>query len=76
MAVCNDTAQQLSQALGKAVVRIWGHLPHDVQHNLFEEVIASQGKAVRPHLAAFLHDKHPRTSTKAREMEEPDSLGG
>ena len=53
-------------------------MPHDVQHQLFEEVITAHGEAIRPQLAVFLHDKHPRTSAsiKARAMLEPDSLGG
>jgi hypothetical protein len=35
--------------------------------------------SIRPQLAVFLHEKHPRTSDplgKPREMMEPDSLGG
>ena len=74
-----DVAEQLTRALGVAVVRIWSNLPHDVQHRLFEEAITSNGEAIRPQLAVFLHDKHPRTSDplgKPREMIEPDSLGG
>jgi hypothetical protein len=68
---------QLSQALGEAVVRLWGLLPPDVQHHLFEEA-ASHAAETRSQLAVFLHDKHPRTcaSIKASAMIEPDSLGG
>ncbi len=36
-------------------------------------------KSIRSQLAVFLHDKHSRTADplgKAREMPEPDSLGG
>jgi hypothetical protein len=43
-------------------------LPQGVQHNLFES-----------QLAMFPHEKHPRTSGpsgEARQMTEPDSLGG
>ena len=71
------TSQQLSQALGEAVVRIWGLLPPDVQHHLFEEA-ASHATKTRSQLAVFLHEKHPRTcaSIKASAMIEPDSLGG
>ena len=45
----------------------------------FQEAVTSQGESIRPQLAVFLHDKHPRTSDplgKPREMMEPDSLGG
>jgi len=74
-----DTADRLTSALGEAVVRIWSSLPQEVQHRLFEEAITSRGETIRPRLAVFLHDKHERTSDplgKAREMIEPDSLGG
>ena len=75
-------SEQLSRALGEAVVRIWSRLPQEVQHNLFEEAIAArgaeQGAETRSRLAMFLHEKHPRTcaSIKANAMIEPDSLGG
>jgi hypothetical protein len=54
-------------------------LPQEVQDHLFKEAVASQGKSIRSQLAVFLHDKHSRTADplgKAREMPEPDSLGG
>jgi hypothetical protein len=74
-----DVVEQLTSALGEAVVRTWSNLPHDVQHHLFEEAITSKGEIVRPQLAVFLHDKHRRTSVplgKPRDVTEPDSLGG
>jgi hypothetical protein len=76
--IIHETSERLSQALGAAVIRVWSQLPHDVQQDLFEEAITSHGEAIRPQLAVFLHDKHPRTcaSIKARAMLEPDSLGG
>jgi hypothetical protein len=72
------TSEELSRALGDAVVRIWGQLPHDVQYHLFEAALISHGEQTRPQLAVFLHEKHSRTcaSLKARAMVEPDSLGG
>ena len=71
------TSTQLSQMLGEAVVKLWGLLPPDIQHRLFEEA-ASHAAETRSQLAVFLHDKHPRTcaSIKAGAMIEPDSLGG
>jgi hypothetical protein len=78
----NETVERISRALGEAVVKIWSHLPQEVQHDLFEEAIAShsdgQGAEIRSQLATFLHDKHPRTcaSIKAHAIVEPDSLGG
>ena len=76
--ISQTASEELSRALGEAVVRIWGHLPHDVQHQVFEEVVAVRGEPMRSQLAIFLHDKHPRTSASmiARAMVEPDSLGG
>jgi hypothetical protein len=69
------TADQLTRALGEAVIRIWSNLPQDVQNHLFQEAVTSQGESIRPQFA----DKHPRTSDPLgtpREMTEPDSLGG
>lgn len=77
--ISGETADQLKRALGEAVVRIWSNLPQEVQNHLFQEAVTSQGESIRPRLAVFLHDKHPRTSDplgKPREMTEPDSLGG
>ncbi len=73
-----ETSEQLSRALGEAVVRIWGRLPPDLQTRLFEDAVSSQNEKIRPRLAVFLHEKHPRTcaAVKARAMLEPDSLGG
>src|SRR6266446_8471783 len=73
------TADQLTRALGEAVIRTWSNLPQDVQLHLFQEAVTSQGESIRAQLAVFLHDKHPRTSDplgNPREMTEPDSLGG
>ena len=71
-------ADQLTCALGEAVIRIWSNLPQDVQNHLFEEAVTARGESIRPQLAVFLHEKHPRTSGpfgKPRETMEPDSLG-
>src|SRR5262245_40839285 len=73
------TANELSRALGEAVVRIWSNLPQEVQNRLFQEAVTSHGETIRLPLAVFLHDKNPRTSGplgNPREMTEPDSLGG
>ena len=71
--------EQLTRALGEAVVRIWSNLPQEVQNHLFQEAVTSQGESIRSQLAVFLHDKHSRTVDplgEPREMPEPDSLGG
>lgn len=76
--IAHETSQQLSRALGEAVVRSWDRLPHDVQRVLFEQTVSSHGERMRSRLAVFLHDTHPRTcaAIKARAILEPDSLGG
>jgi hypothetical protein len=77
--VSTAAAEELTRALGEAVVRIWSNLPKDVQNHLFQEAVSSRGQSIRPRLAVFLHDKHLRTLDpfgKPREMMEPDSLGG
>ena len=73
------TAEQLARALGEAVIRRWGGLPHAVQQQLFEEATKSHNESIRSQLAILLHNKHPRTSDplgNPRETKEPDSLGG
>jgi hypothetical protein len=57
---------------------MWGELPSDVQHDLFEAAVRSAGEDARERLAIFLHAQHPRTTDggSEREVPEPDSLGG
>jgi len=74
--MAKGTEEQLTRALGEAVVQIWSYLPPDVQHELFEEAITSGGERMRHHLALFLHDRHVRTESRASHILEPDSLGG
>ena len=76
--IAHEASEQLSRALGEAVVSNWARLPHDVQRILFAHAISAHGERVRPQLAVFLHDTHPRTcaAIQARAMLEPDSLGG
>jgi hypothetical protein len=73
-----QTDEDVVCALGHAVAKVWSQLPQDVQHQLFEEAVASQAGAGRQQLAVFLHHRHHRTSEslKARAIPEPDSLGG
>jgi hypothetical protein len=75
----NVTTDQLTRALGEAVIRIWSNLPQEVQDHLFREAVASQGETIRSQLAVFLHDRHQQTLDPLggpRETTEPDSLGG
>jgi hypothetical protein len=76
-------AQQPSEAphisaLGRAVARCWSDLPQDIQQDLFEAAVKSEGEASRQNLAIFLHGKHSRTqdAVHGSATPEPDSLGG
>jgi hypothetical protein len=71
-----QASDDVVQALGQAVVRLWSNLPSDVQQQLFEAATTAVGQEIRQRLAIFLHEKHPRTSAALRVMPEPDSLGG
>jgi hypothetical protein len=70
--------ERLSRSLGQAVARWWSSIPQDIQHNLFEAAVTSEGEAIRQQLALYLHGKHERTihTLQARAMPEPDSHGG
>jgi hypothetical protein len=71
--------EQLTRALGVAVIRIWSNLPQEVQNHLFQEAVTSQGESIRSQLAVFLHDKHSRTADplgNPRQATEPGCLGG
>ncbi len=53
-------------ALGQAVIEAWGDLPQDIQQRLFEGAVVAghhgeRDEALREQLAAYLHDRHPRT---------------
>jgi hypothetical protein len=42
---------QLTRALGEAVIRMWSNLPQDVQNHLFQEAVSWQGESIRLQLA-------------------------
>jgi hypothetical protein len=72
-------SDEIMTALGRAIAANWGELPTNVQKNLFEAAVRSAGKGTREKLAAYLHQQHPRTiqdELPARQIAEPDSLGG
>lgn len=72
-------SDEIMTALGRAIAANWGDLPTSVQKNLFDAAVRSAGKGAREKLAAYLHRQHPRTiqdELPARQMAEPDSLGG
>lgn len=54
-------------ALGSAVIEHWGELPQDIQRKLFEAAVIAghhdeRDESLREQMAAFLHDRHPRTA--------------
>jgi hypothetical protein len=63
----NDTGnERYFSALGAAVVTLWGDLPQEIQHALFERAVMlgqrnGHAEDLREHLAKFLHDQHERT---------------
>jgi hypothetical protein len=72
-------SDEIMIALGRAIAANWGDLPKQVQKDLFEAAVRSAGTGARATLAAYLHQQHPRTiqgELPARQMAEPDSLGG
>lgn len=72
-------SNELMAALGHGTAAVWGRLPTEVQHELFEAAVRSAGENTREQLAIFLHKQHPRTADSdrlIRDMPEPDSLGG
>jgi hypothetical protein len=77
-AVSPESSAHISRTLGEVIVRMWGHLPHEVQHKVFEETVKSLGESMRPQLAIFLHGKHSRTMASITDEAtlKPDSLGG
>jgi hypothetical protein len=46
--------------LGHAALRVWPDLPREVQERLFSAAV--DDAVIANSLAAFLHDRHPKTS--------------
>jgi hypothetical protein len=76
--LCTEEAEKLARALGEAVARCWSSLPQEIQHDLFEAAVRSEGESIRQQLALYLHEKHARTvaAAQAKAMPTPDSPGG
>jgi hypothetical protein len=45
--------------LGHAALKVWADLPRDAQQQLFSNAV--DDTAIASSLAAFLHDRHPKT---------------
>lgn len=64
--VVNDIAARYFLVLGVAAADLWGELPQQLQHTLFERAVVlghqgEQDESLREQLAKFLHDHHERT---------------
>jgi hypothetical protein len=72
-----EAAEKLSRALGGSCSML-EQSAQDIQQNLFEAAVTSEGETIRQRLAVYLHGKHERTvdAAQARAMPVPDSLGG
>ncbi|HZL31435.1 MAG TPA: hypothetical protein VFC54_10305 [Pseudolabrys sp.] len=56
-----DMVEEMTAALGEAVVKCWSEFPPAVQHMLFEAA-ARDENGFRGALALFLHDHNPQTA--------------
>lgn len=66
-----DRDQYFQQALGAAIVHIWGELPQEVQEKIFEHAVVAghqseRDESLREELAKYLHDHHERTKVPQR----------
>lgn len=60
-----EMAEEMTLALGEAVVKCWNRFPHEVQQMLFEAAAARDENGLRGALALFLHDHNARTADAA-----------
>jgi len=65
----NDSAERYFLVLGTAAADLWGSLPQELQHTLFERAVllghkSERDESLREQLAKFLHDHHIRTHTR------------
>ena len=63
----SSAEDRFALALGQAVIAVWGGLPQELQQTLFEKAVVAghhdeRDESLREQLAAFLHDRHPRTA--------------
>ena len=57
-----EMVEEMTVALGEAVVQCWNKFPHGVQQMIFEAAAANDINGFRGALAIFLHDHNPRTA--------------
>jgi hypothetical protein len=56
-----EAIAKLSCAVGQAVAQHWSRLPQQIQHELFEAAVKSEGEIIRQQLAVYLHGHHEHT---------------
>ena len=57
------TRGYFERVLGRAVVKLWGDLPRDIQQTIFEETVigghlTERDESLREQLAEYLHTAH------------------
>jgi len=65
MMMINNSTHEFERLLGRAALALWSDFPRDVQERLFETAVAGD-TIIRNHLAAYLHDHHPKTAHPAK----------
>jgi hypothetical protein len=66
-----EAIAKLSCAVGQAVAQYWSRLPQQIQHELFEEAVKSQGESMRQQLAIYLHGHDERTAAVVQKQAMP-----
>lgn len=64
--IADNTPDRYFLVLGAATAGLWGDLPQELQHALFERAVvlghkSERDESLREQLAKFLHDHHART---------------
>ena len=52
---------RFEHTVGRAALKLWSALPHDLQDRLFKDAVGGD-EQLRHQLAVYLHDHHPRTA--------------
>jgi hypothetical protein len=57
----SELVLRFEHMVGRAALKLWSDLPHDLQDRLFEDAVGGD-EQLRHQLAVYLHDHHPRTA--------------
>ena len=57
----SELVLRFEHTVGRAALKLWSALPHDLQDQLFEDAVGGD-EQLRHQLAVYLHDHHPRTA--------------